>query len=117
MLSFLKNTTIPCLKQKLVLIYILNALDILFTFGLLKTGLFEEVNALMVPIVTNAFLSIIVKLIIPACLMIYILLKLDELDDMHLPICNIAVTIVFLIYSMITVMHFVYFAFFIYTIV
>lgn len=115
MIQFIKNASIPSLRQKLIIIYILNTLDIIFTFGLLKTGLFEEVNLLMVHVVTNALLSILIKLILPALLMIYVLVKLDELQEEHLPICNIAVTIVLVIYTVITFMHLLYTCFFIYT--
>lgn len=115
MLYFLTNASIPNLKIKLTWIYILNALDILFTFGLLKTGLFLEVNFLMLTVVDNALLSILIKLIIPAFLMVYILINLDELPHIHLPLCNFAITVVFIIYSLLTCLHLSYTAYFVYT--
>ncbi|MGL4361731.1 MAG: DUF5658 family protein [Cellulosilyticaceae bacterium] len=115
MIRFLKNSDVYLIKQKLVIIYILNVIDIVCTFGLLKTGLFEEANWLMVGIVNHALLSIFIKLLIPACLMIYVLINLDDLPTEQLPICNIALNVVFIVYSIITLMHLIYTIFFIYT--
>ena len=116
MIRFLKNASVPVLKSKLTFIYILNALDIIFTFGLLKTGLFTEMNILMINVVDSALLSIFIKLIIPAMLMIYILCKLEEFPEERLPLCNIAVNFVLVVYSFLTLLHIVYTSLYIYTI-
>ena len=71
MIKLLKDLSMDKLRDKLTLLYILNAVDIVFTFGLLKTGLFKEINSIMVSVVDDPFLSIIIKLIIPALLIIY----------------------------------------------
>lgn len=103
------------LRKRLTLLYILNASDIVFTFGLLKTGMFEEVNTLMVGIVTDPWLSIAIKLILPAILIIYILLKLDELPHSNLKLCNYFVNTVLVIYIIINLMHLSYLGLFLYT--
>lgn len=103
------------LRKKLTLLYILNASDIVFTFGLLKTGMFQEVNALMIGIVTSPWLSIAVKLIVPAVLIIYILLKLDDLPHSNLKLCNYFVNTVLIIYIIINIMHICYLGLFLYT--
>ena len=127
------------LRKKLTLLYVLNASDIVFTFGLLKTGMFQEVNALMIGIVTNPWLSIAIKLIVPAVLIIYtlitvgilkflpvntivpavliiyILLKLDELPHSNLMLCNYFVNTVLIIYIVINIMHLCYLGLFLYT--
>lgn len=114
MISYVKNSSARCLKQKLTFIYFLNTIDIIFTYALLKTGLFQEVNVLMVNIVNDALLSILIKLILPAVLMIYIVTKLDELPFIHLPLCNFFVMIVFTLYSSIALMHLFYSLLFLY---
>lgn len=103
------------LRKRLTLLYILNASDIVFTFGLLKTGMFEEVNALMVGIVTDPWLSIAIKLIVPAILIIYILFKLEELPNSNLKLCHLFVNTVLLIYIIINIMHLSYLVLFLYT--
>lgn len=115
MIKLLKSLSLDTLRDKLTLLYILNALDIVFTFGLLKTGLFKEINTLMLSVVDDPWLSIIIKLIIPALLIIYILFRLDELPETNMKLCHICVNVVLLIYTAITVMHLVYIGLFLYT--
>lgn len=52
------------LKKKLLLIYILNVNDIIFTFMLLDTGFFIEVNIIMINIISYPILGIFVKVIL-----------------------------------------------------
>lgn len=115
MLKLLKNSSIYTLQNKLTGIYILNTLDILFTISLLKTGLFQEANALMINIVDNNLLSILIKLILPALLIIYVIVHLGELPDGNLKVCNFFINIVLIIYTTITVLHVLYTFFFAYT--
>lgn len=114
MIKLLKDLSQTKLRDKLTLLYILNAIDIVFTFGLLKTGLFKEMNSLMVNIVDDPLLSILIKLIIPAVLIIYILTKLDTVPHNNLKLCHICVNIVLLVYTLITLMHIGYFFLFLY---
>ena len=115
MLKSITHNSFLDLRKRLTLLYILNASDIVFTFGLLKTGMFEEVNSLMINIVDNPWLSIATKLIVPAFLIIYILLKLEGLPDHNLKICNYFVNTVLLVYIIINIMHLTYLALFLYT--
>lgn len=115
MIKLLKSLSLDTLRDKLTLLYILNALDIVFTFGLLKTGLFKEINSLMISVVDSPWLSIMIKLIIPALLIIYILFRLEELPETNMRLCHICVNIVLLIYTAITIMHLSYLCLFLYT--
>lgn len=115
MIKLLKDLSTDKLRDKLTLLYILNAVDIVFTFGLLKTGLFKEINSIMVSVVDDPFLSIIIKLIIPALLIIYILLKLEELPEANMRLCHICVNLVLIVYTIIALMHFCYLCVFLYT--
>lgn len=51
------------------LIYLLNCLDLIFTYTFLKTGLFCEVNPIMQFLLGNVSLLLICKVIIPAILL------------------------------------------------
>lgn len=108
MFQLLKDYTHRSLRIKLTLIYILNALDIIFTVLLLKTGLFYEANFLMQKIVTNCWLSILVKLILPAIFIMALLGRLDELDTPNSQFCNVFMNIVLLIYTFINLAHLSY---------
>ena len=110
MIKLLKDLSTDKLRDKLTLLYTLNAVDIVFTFGLLKTGLFKEINSIMVSVVDDPFLSIIIKLIIPA-----LLIKLEELPNGNLKLCHICVNVVLIVYTLITIMHISYFCLFLYT--
>lgn len=105
MFKLLMNTSSYSLKKKLTFIYILNALDIVFTFTLLKTGLFYEANGLMIGVVESPLLSILVKLLIPALLIIYLLFKIEELPFDHLKLCTFCVNSVVLVYACINILH------------
>lgn len=114
MIKLLKDLSQNKLRDKLTLLYILNAVDIVFTFGLLKTGLFKEMNSIMVGVVEDPFLSIMIKLIIPAFLIIYILTKLEDVSHTNLKLCHICVNIVLIVYTLIALMHIGYFCLFLY---
>lgn len=102
------NSSIYSLKLKLTWIYILNALDIVFTFTLLKTGLFYEVNTLMINIVNNATFSILVKLLFPALLILYILTRLDTPHQINTKVCNFLISTVLILYACIDLLHVYY---------
>lgn len=102
------NSSINSLKLKLTCIYILNALDIVFTFTLLKTKMFYEANALMIDIVNNASLSILVKLFLPALLIIYIISRLDTPHRVNTKICNFLICSVLFLYLGIDLLHVYY---------
>lgn len=115
MIKLLTDLSTDKLRDKLTLLYILNAVDIVFTFGLLKTGLFKEMNSIMVEVVDDPILSITIKLIIPALLIIYILLKLEDLPEANMKLCHIFVNVVLLVYTVIALMHLSYLCLFLYT--
>ncbi len=94
---------------KASLIYVLNALDIIFTFILLKTGQFTEMNYLMQPIVINPFLSILIKILLPALLILYLIQNLHKLSVKSIYFCHLLINIVLIIYIYTNIMHLFYF--------
>ena len=69
MLVLLKRCDLKTIRLKLIAIYILNVLDIIFTLLLVKTGLFLEGNYLMGQIINNGALALIVKVVIVGALL------------------------------------------------
>lgn len=114
MLRFFKDASIHTLKTKLTWLYVLNAMDIVFTFALVETGMFFEANKIMVPIIGNAFLGILLKLLLPALLIIYILSQINQLPDQNLKVCNICINIVCSIYVAINLLHVFYSLFYVF---
>jgi hypothetical protein len=71
--SALKTRDLGSIRKKLITMYILNVTDIIFTLLLINTGMFLEVNAVMVRIVNNRqLLSIMVKAVIPFVLLLWV---------------------------------------------
>ncbi len=60
-LKIIKSYTLPNIQRKLILLFILNALDIIFTLILLSTGLFIEANIIMANIVESPIVALELK--------------------------------------------------------
>jgi hypothetical protein len=98
------------MKKKFILLYLLNVTDIIFTLLLLQTGLFAEVNILMIKAVQSPIASIILKIIIPAILLYYLYMSVKSSDEENLKASNIAVNISLTIYALVNLSHLVWVA-------
>ncbi len=99
------RNSINKLSAKLFILYLLNCSDLLFTFTLLKTRDFYEVNPLMLKIVNIPLLSIAIKVIIPGLVFIYLF---KMLDNDRLPVSSFVQhlsSLVVLIYLVINITH------------
>lgn len=107
--------------SKLIITYILNCIDLLFTYTLLKTGLFYEINNLMTPFLSSSLISFFIKVIIPAVFLfslfsnhgltpIGLFSKYDLESEPELPvwISHSIVNILLFIYIAITASHIYY---------
>lgn len=95
------------LADKFVFLYILNCFDILFTYTLLKTGDFFEANFFMRNVVTNPYLSILIKIIFPAILITSVIPYLNDTTS-NLKISHIIVNGILVIYLLINSCHIFY---------
>ncbi len=93
------------LKGKIVFLYLLNVFDIIFTLMLLETSHFKEINILMQSIVTNNILSIFIKIILPAVIMLYILYLIEQCNIKKLIFCNIVISIAIIFYILVNLNH------------
>ena len=91
-----------------LLTYFFNCTDFLFTYTFLKTGYFYEINPLMRPIVTYPIISIIIKIIFPAFLLIPILKRLSNTESKRLKIGIFFAGLVTLFYFSLNCMHLYY---------
>jgi hypothetical protein len=108
MITFIKNYNIETIKKKFILLYVLNVTDIIFTLLLLRTGYFEEANLLMVKAVQSPLISLLLKVVFPAFLLIYIYHSIQDADESQLKVSNIAVNISISIYSFVNLTHLVW---------
>lgn len=91
-----------------LLIYILNCMDLLFTYTYLKTGIFVECNPIMRLLLSNTYLTILAKLILPAVLVIFLFFQLEEYST-SLKLYRWGGTFLTLLYTLLNVMHLYYF--------
>lgn len=108
MVAFIKNYSLPVIKKKFILLYLLNVADIIFTLLLLQTGYFHEVNILMAKLLNNPPVSLLLKIFLPAVLLIYLYNQIKEEDSSQLRASNIAVNISLTIYTLVNLSHLVW---------
>lgn len=108
-ISALKTRDLCSIKRKLVIIYILNVTDIVFTIFLVNTGLFLELNAVMAPLVNNKqSFSIIIKVVIPALLMIGVYQRMKDATEKQLYQSNLIINGCLIFYGLINISHIVW---------
>ncbi len=108
LIAFIKNNEIYSIRKKLILLYILNVTDILFTIALLRTGYFREMNVLMVQAVQNPLLGFIIKIIFPAILLRFLYKRLSLADNEQLEATNIGILISLAMYTLVNISHLVW---------
>lgn len=108
LVAFIKNYSLPVIKKKFILLYLLNVADIIFTLLLLQTGYFQEVNILMAKLLNNPPVSLLLKIFLPAVLLIYLYNQIKEEDSSQLRASNIAVNISLTIYTLVNLSHLVW---------
>ena len=96
------KTSIPF---KLILIYILNISDLLFTLILLQTGYIIEANPIMQPVVSDPILSICYKIILPALLLLYLFERVKQANQKEIFMTHLTLCFLILIYGIINVSH------------
>jgi len=108
MITFIKKYEIETIKKKFILLYLLNVTDIIFTMLLLQTGYFAEANILMIKAVTSPLASILIKVIVPALLLVYIYYRMKSASSQQLKAANIAINIAVSIYTVVNLSHLIW---------
>lgn len=105
MISFIKNYNLNSIKVKLILLYILNVLDISLTVLLLRTGFFVEANYFMSSIVTSPLRYILIKILLPAILLICLFIRIKSATQHQLKKSNYCINIITGVYVFIDLSH------------
>ncbi|MDD5016701.1 MAG: DUF5658 family protein [Eubacteriales bacterium] len=108
MLSFIRDHSLASVRKKLILLYILNVLDIVFTLILQSTGYFMEANPVMAVFVASTFSALAVKILLPAALCIFLYYRLKKATDKQLKRSNVLVTALLFIYACINILHMIW---------
>jgi len=116
MLSFIRNYSLLNIKYKLLLLYILNVVDIIFTHLLLSTNCYMEANSLMSEIVQSPLLSFALKIVLPAFLFSVVFYRMRKATVMQLKLSNILINSAVIVYTLIFVSHIIWLILFLITI-
>jgi len=106
--NIIKNYNLNGVKKKLIIIYILNVIDIVFTIALIKSGWFTEANGFMQSLVQSTLMSYVVKITIPATILFYIYMRVKNSDKKTLKMTNIGLLIPLIMYIGVDVLHVMY---------
>lgn len=107
----MEQTTYKAQKQIMTVflfIYILNCTDLLFTYTYLKTGIFFEFNPIMRLLLVSPYLTILLKIILPAVFLIYFFFRLGEHSVSSLKLCKVGGIFLILTYTFINSLHLYY---------
>ena len=107
MISFISKHTLENIKYKFLILYILNVTDMLFTIFLLSTGLFIEINYLMAKALQSLPSSFMLKIILPAALLLCLYIRMKKADETQLKQSNIIINVVITAYLIINFWHLV----------
>ncbi len=105
MITFIKSHKLDTIRKKLMILYLLNVTDIIFTLALLQTGFFSEVNIFMVNAVQSPVTSFLLKVILPAFLLYYLYRRICQSDPSQLRATNIGINISLSIYALVNLSH------------
>jgi len=107
--TFGKNPKLKNIKIKLLILYLLNVTDIIFTLLLLSTGLYREANIFMVKVVESIHASFILKIALPAALLMFIYVRMQTATDQQLKKSNLFINGVITIYTLVNISHIIWF--------
>jgi len=108
--TFRNNYNLKNIKIKLLILYLLNVTDIIFTLLLLSTGLYREANIFMVKVVESIYASFILKIALPAALLMFIYVRMQNATDQQLKKSNLFINGVITIYALVNISHIIWFA-------
>ncbi|MFV0498395.1 MAG: DUF5658 family protein [Candidatus Fimivivens sp.] len=102
---FMKRCTSSGVRFRMLLLYALNVLDMFITKFLLQTGKFREINPVMALALQSDWATLILKLLLPAALMIYLDRRLKTVDTWHLKLSARALEVLIAAYFIVTALH------------
>lgn len=105
MLSFMRDYRLVRLKIKFLIIYMLNVTDIAFTVLLLNTGYYREANTVMIKVVQSQLSSLLVKILMPAFLLLLLYYRMQSANENQLKKSNYLINGMVVFYAMINAFH------------
>lgn len=90
---------------KLLILYVLNVLDMVFTLYLCRTRGFQEVNPLLSPFIGSGNNFFLIKAVLVGILCLYIIIRMKKATFKQLKVSNMAVSILTGIYALVVLFH------------
>lgn len=106
--AYVKDYSLDNLKNKLIILYVLNVTDIVLTLLLLDTGYYIEANFLMTTAVQSYTASFCLKILLPAILLLYVFFRLKSANERQLRNSNIMISGITVVYAFINLSHLVW---------
>lgn len=108
-MDFIKNYSLRNIRNKLLILYILNVTDIIFTILLLSTGFYMEANSLMAKALHHPSIGLISKIVLPAVLFIFIFYRMKKATEKQLKQSNFLIIGAIILYTLINMSHLLWF--------
>lgn len=110
MIAFMKNYSLENINNKFFILYTLNVTDIIFTIILLDTGFYLEANTLIANVVQSLLTSFLLKIALPALLLIFIYFRMQKATNQQLKQSNFFININIVLYTFVNIFHIVCFS-------
>ncbi|MFL0194660.1 DUF5658 family protein [Clostridium sp. WILCCON 0269] len=105
MLVFIRNYSLSNIRNKFIILCLLNISDMFFTRMLLNTGYFIEANPLMVSVVHNLKVGFWIKIVLPTVLLSFLYFRMQKAIEAQLKKSNFIINGIVLMYIAINIFH------------
>jgi len=105
MIAFFKRYAYPDITIKLIVLYALNVMDILFTSFLVNTGFFIEANPIMAVLMNNALVTVLFKILMPAAVFVFLAVHLRHAAEKLRRSANRLIGMLLVVYIGVTLLH------------
>ena len=105
MFTYIRNSSLEKIRFKLIILYLLNALDLFFTLILIETGKFLEVNPIINGVLDKPVNLLLIKILVPFLLILFLSIRLGKAERHQLIISNKIISGALIVYGFINLMH------------
>ncbi|MFA9422998.1 MAG: DUF5658 family protein [Sedimentibacter sp.] len=100
----LKSLTI---SKKLLLIYVLNISDVIFTIFLINSTYFVEANPLLAAFSYTPHTMFLFKAIVPGLLLLFVYIIINHISKKQFTLCNKLINFSLIAYTLVNILHLV----------
>lgn len=105
MFTYIRNSSLEKIRFKLIILYLLNALDLFFTLILIETGKFLEVNPIINGVLDKPVNLLLIKILVPFLLILFLSIRLGKAERHQLIISNKIISGALIVYGFINLMY------------